>query len=1000
MAKINLIWIIGLLCLAPAFADMNKDLQHVWVTTNASTNATHALDQVGNIPLILNTANRCDDTAIFGTTGVSCDSDDALGYIYNDSLAMYGGSFSVSIQMKSIKNQNSDYDCLLRWQKTTGSFDAMSLYVSGYDPNIYNKNDIDGVDAEQTINNFNYALNVSLHNIVYVCENAVSSRVYVDGVLKNTSVQTTFCGNMNQSGKLYIGSNAAAGEIFNGKFSNIYMWNRSLDASEVLSLNASATGEYPFAGPPGTNFSITAVNNFTGAALTKFNASVDGNYYTTLAEQINTTLPSNSSSLYNIYVNKSGFYDLKYLNWNVSENLRASFVPFALESISQFPTNNSQFNVTPIEINTTIRYNGTPVTTNCRMNITSDTTSFTNLQTQTNVNKTIFYSNSSSILTSAPYQFWWFCDNNYLSLSTGKTNLYMDLVSPNINTTFLNNSLFYISNNITGVFNFTDNMNITKYETYLDGILIDNSSIILSTFYQYNLSHNLTYLSTGSSHSLFITTSDGQYGTMLNTVSRNYTFNIFNYSLIYNLAYLESIPQVIYLNITTPTTNVSATYNGTPQTVISDSTKLYHFSYTSPILGYNRDYFGNWSFKVNGINYDANFTQTVQAIGISNCSNASWAKALIFTFNDENNVNSSQINSTLNIHMTIWTGDPDTYTQLNASYSGAQNYSICISPNEAVYNMTAIMQYSATNFQTRGYYMFNATLSNITQVLPLQHILSSLSGLVTTNVYETGSSILLPGSYVYMLRYYPETNSYRVVEVEQTDPSANAIFSVIPYNTFYKFLVRYNDQIYIPKNSGIGQTVSTGSLSLPITISDSSLYSLTRIGDVAGTTTCNPTTLTCQFTWLDVEGLVATAYFDVYRTDGWGRTRIYNASASTPSGTLMYTIAENTTGRNYYAVGSVETSTKNSFYVLSQAELLAGGSLFGSLGDLNTVLFSGFVLVLTLALLLIDVGPVGIVIGIMAGLLAGSVLGIIPLMLGGIIAIGAVFVIGIIYGKG
>lgn len=72
-----------------------------------------------------------------------------------------------------------------------------------------------------------------------------------------------------------------------------------------------------------TNFSITATDAYNGTALQSFNATVNGTEYTTTTGQINTTIPSNSTALFNITMEAIGYYTRTYLNYNVSANLAA-----------------------------------------------------------------------------------------------------------------------------------------------------------------------------------------------------------------------------------------------------------------------------------------------------------------------------------------------------------------------------------------------------------------------------------------------------------------------------------------------------------------------------------------------------------------------------------------------------------------------------------------------------------------------------------------------------
>lgn len=92
----------------------------------------------------------------------------------------------------------------------------------------------------------------------------------------------------------------------------------------LLDLNATSCAVPPIVV---SNFSVTA-NSTNGGAISNFNITVDGVFYTTSTGSITTHLLDNSSSLYDIVANASGFLGTMLYNVNVSSNLVINFTPY------------------------------------------------------------------------------------------------------------------------------------------------------------------------------------------------------------------------------------------------------------------------------------------------------------------------------------------------------------------------------------------------------------------------------------------------------------------------------------------------------------------------------------------------------------------------------------------------------------------------------------------------------------------------------------------------
>lgn len=483
----------------------------------------------------------------------------------------------------------------------------------------------------------------------------------------------------------------------------------------------------------------------------------------------------------------------------------------------------------------------------------------------------------------------------------------------------------------------------------------------------------------------------------LNVYEKNYTFYTFNASISYAPSVIETNPTTFFLTVFKNSSqwSISNVLGYVNSVLISNSLNVSNSSYDiymatyAPGLGSPAFNTLSWNFTATPQTYVLSAQQAVVDIMADNCTNSTFARALNFTLLDE--VNRTRINGTLNIALTMVSGNLSQPVIFNQSFSGKDIYSICISPSDATYNVSAIAQFTSPGYQTRGYYILGMTINNVTQTVPLLNIPVSVSSIVQTKIYDAGTSLPIEGGYVSLLRYYPETNSYETVEIEQSDALGFSTFSLVPYNTFYKFIVNYNGAIVLNDNA---RTIYTGITSLPIQLSPDLLYSLQYVNGVAVNVSCNQNTLVCSFFWSDTNNVIQSTQLDVYRVSGFGQQLISSQTSSSPSGQLMYTITENTTGNNYMAVGYINSVTQGSVFDAGRA-MLSLNDNFTRFGTGGTVIYSALMIIMVMGLIMIDIGPAGIIFGSWAGLLFGALLGIIPItwtaLLGILLTGGAIY---------
>jgi len=102
--------------------------------------------------------------------------------------------------------------------------------------------------------------------------------------------------------------------------------DKILNSSDIAELYNAGAGYNPFTALT-RYLDITATNAWNASSILSLSALINGTYYHTTNGTINTGIPSNDTSLYNITLNASGYATRIYEDYNVSLNLEAELYP-------------------------------------------------------------------------------------------------------------------------------------------------------------------------------------------------------------------------------------------------------------------------------------------------------------------------------------------------------------------------------------------------------------------------------------------------------------------------------------------------------------------------------------------------------------------------------------------------------------------------------------------------------------------------------------------------
>jgi len=181
------------------------------------------------------------------------------------------------------------------------------------------------------------------------------------------------------------------------------------------------------------------------------------------------------------------------------------------------------------------------------------------------------------------------------------------------------------------------------------------------------------------------------------------------------------------------------------------------------------------------------WTFTTQNIGVVNCSTANVTR-LVFYYQserDNNDINASQnVFFNFSVHGVVWT----TY---NTSWALAPNHTLCVYP-QTPYRLFSFQEYTAPDYSERDYMFWNATVGiNPTENLTLYLLNDTYSSGIDISTVDF-DGLAVDYAFVKFLRYYPETNSYKLVSMTQTDKNGEGYLYLEAYNAWYKVLIEKN----------------------------------------------------------------------------------------------------------------------------------------------------------------------------------------------------------------
>lgn len=381
----------------------------------------------------------------------------------------------------------------------------------------------------------------------------------------------------------------------------------------------------------------------------------------------------------------------------------------------------------------------------------------------------------------------WTCeafDNNSASTKPTARNIRIDATLPNftINSPITNFTTSTLPYNVT--------LNVTTQDANLNTcwyFTSDNSSNIT---YSCNTAVNISFGS-GGNKVIYVFANDTLGNE--NGTSTSFLINYIQESASYQEQVIEAEAHSVHLNLTASEINSfngTLYYNGTAYSATASNNGTYatlSTALTAPSVSVTQNLSFYWTYNLNGVDYNSStYSQRIIYLTDIVVSASCNDKALRFDIQDEENLTAIYGSVEYNFKFGI---SNSSYKEVYGSLSNVTTFYACINAS-ASQNYTlgyGEIQYRTGSHVDRRYYLFNGqTISNNTLT---NHTLRDLLSTAQTSfllTLEDTSLNVYSEKYTALWRWYPDLNSYQIVEMAKTDEDGQTVAHVNTEDTDYR----------------------------------------------------------------------------------------------------------------------------------------------------------------------------------------------------------------------
>lgn len=288
-------------------------------------------------------------------------------------------------------------------------------------------------------------------------------------------------------------------------------------------------------------------------------------------------------------------------------------------------------------------------------------------------------------------------------------------------------------------------------------------------------------------------------------------------------------------------------------------------------------------------------TKTTAITTGSGCS-AGLAEAFYFNFGNEQTRSTVNFITNLTYVFRYGYSGNTTAISINGTSLNAANFSVCINNSLPYYSIGyGEIQYETSGFSARRYYIFsNTRLTNVTVANTLYSLPTASSTSFLLTITDTGLS---PYSnyYTTLLRWYPEINEYKVVEMGRTDDKGQTVKKVKVEDVDYRIGVYTTSGTLIKLIEPIRMVCLASPCTYSVIIPTSTTSSFTTLLGMQTNLSYDSTNNRFIFIWNDPSQTTSEIILNITKVTSMMDIEVCSDSSTDWTGILICTIT-NTTG--------------------------------------------------------------------------------------------------------
>jgi hypothetical protein len=540
----------------------------------------------------------------------------------------------------------------------------------------------------------------------------------------------------------------------------------------------------------------------------------------------------------------------------------------------------------------------------------------------------------------------------------------------------------------------------SKDKRNLTTILINADSKIINVTLNYTSSvnnsgiNNLVNKITGVGYSNPASIILQSYDVLYLTQDYNYSLNSVNY----NTSAQEGSVEGFYSNITIAygqTLNYARLYyNGTPYTIsFNPSISNYNLArnITIPKVSSPLNVSLKWEYIINGLSFNTtNFNQTIIKAGnisINNICPSGYYPSLNFSFVVESNL-TIPVNASASYNVVY--GISSTYQNLstiNGNISNIANFYLCINNSQSEFYVSyGEIQYTLDGFAPRRFYIFPNTRITNTTTNNYLYLLDSSSATDVQFTAETTTLVPYNNGYIGLMRWYPNLNSYNVVEIGKTDDKGQTVLKLKLTDVDYRVAVYDSTGSLVKLFNPFRMVCSTTPCTYTLFI-DLSDLDFTTYMNIESNLSYNSITKVFTYIYNDPSQDTTLMNMTVYQDTGIASTPICSSSSTSFTGILSCDVSSYTGNLRavvYRSASPAALMAKLEVTIKTMFSDVEGGKTMGLIFTIALALIMGFIGIFN---------PLVAIIGVIIALIPMVMFGVInKIVLLGVIVLGGIVI--------